>query len=226
MQTPAEIFLIEHIISFLRDSSVKPAKILNIGAGKSFVIEDSVAAGDVEFVSDRTDIYECNMANPRAGARFICSADKMPEVATENYDLAFSNYVLEHVKNLPEAAREIYRILKPGGIFVASTPNPQAPEFFISRHTPLFFHQLIKGHGKFSEAYETFYAYKDIAGLQKIFTAAGFTVKAVKFYPFTIGYLFRFPIISLFSRLYDEFVSIFRLKALMGQVGIVFEKKI
>jgi SAM-dependent methyltransferase len=226
MQTPAEVFLIEQTIIFLRNMPIasRPARIINIGAGKSFVIEDSVAAASDYFIADRTDIYECNMDNPRAGRRFICSADKMPEVPTENYDLAFSNYVLEHVKNLPEAAKEIYRVIKPGGIFVVSTPNPQAPEFFISRHTPLFFHQLIKGKGKFSEAYETFYAYKNIAELVKIFNSAGFKAREVKFYPFTIGYLYRFPIASIASRLYDKLISLLGIKALMGQVGIVFEK--
>lgn len=226
MQTPAERFLIEQTISFLKDKSIvgQPSQIINIGAGKSFVIEDNLAAAGLDFVSDRADIYECNMDNPRAGRRFVCSADKMPEVASHAYEMAFSNYVLEHVANLPEAAKEIYRVIKPGGIFTVSTPNPQAPEFFISRHTPLFFHQLIKGKGKFAEAYETFYAYKNIGELINIFTAAGFKVKEVKYYPFTIGYLFRFPIISIFSRLYDKIISLLSVKALMGQVGIVFEK--
>jgi len=224
MQTPAEVFLIEQAIIFLRNLKISPAKIINIGAGKSFVIEDSIAAGGVDFKADRTDVYECNMDNPRAGQRFICSADKMPGVPTSEYELGFSNYVLEHVANLPDAAKEIYRVIKPGGIFATSTPNPQAPEFFISRHTPLFFHQFIKGKGKFAEAYETFYAYKDIDELIKIFAAAGFKVKTVKFYPFTIGYLFRFPIVSILSRLYDKFVGLLGVKALMGQVGIVFEK--
>ncbi|MDD4902453.1 MAG: methyltransferase domain-containing protein [Patescibacteria group bacterium] len=227
MQTPAEVFLIEQIIIFLKNIPIasRPAKIINLGAGKSFVIEDSVAAADPDFTVDRTDVYECRMDNPRARTRFVCSADKMPEVPTENYDLGFSNYVLEHVANLPDAAKEIYRVIKPGGIFAVSTPNPQAPEFFISRHTPLFFHQLIKGKGKFAEAYETFYAYKNIGELIKIFIAAGFKAKEVKFYPFTIGYLFRFPIISIISRLYDKLISLLGAKPLMGQVGIVFEKR-
>jgi hypothetical protein len=82
----------------------------------------------------------------------------------------------------------------------------------------------VKGKGKFSEAYETFYAYKNIGELIKIFTAAGFKAKEVKFYPFTIGYLFRFPIISILSRLYDKLISLLGCQALMGQVGIVFEK--
>lgn len=226
MQTPAEIFLIEQTASFLRDKAVvgTPAKIINIGAGKSFVIEDNLTTIGVDFIVDRTDVYECNMDNPRAGKRFVCSADKMSEVPSNAYEMAFSNYVLEHVENLPEAAKEIYRVIKPGGIFTVSTPNPQAPEFFISRHTPLFFHQLIKGRGKFSEAYETFYAYENIGELIKIFAAAGFKAKEVKFYPFTIGYLFRFPIISIFSRLYDKLISLLGIKVLMGQVGIVFEK--
>jgi ubiquinone/menaquinone biosynthesis C-methylase UbiE len=225
MQTPAERFLIARAIEYLKNNiRDKQAKIINIGAGKSFVIEDNLSAAGVDFISDRADIYECNMDNPRAGRRFVCSADKMPAVPPDNYDLAFSNYVLEHVADLPAAAKEIYRVIKPGGIFIASTPNPQAPEFFISSRTPLFFHQFVKGKGKFSEAYETFYAYKNIGELIEIFTAAGFKAKEAKFYPFTIGYLFRFPIVSIFSRLYDKLISLFGTKALMGQVGIVFEK--
>ena len=54
--------------------------------------------------------------------------------------------------------------------------------------------------------------------------AAGFKAEKIKFYPFTIGYLFRFPVINLLSLIYDKLVSLSGIKALMGQVGIVFKK--
>jgi len=223
MQTPAEKFLIDQSISHLKNKN-QPVKIINIGAGKSFVIENYLSAAGLDFIVDRADIYECNMDNPHAGRRFICSAENMKEVKSAEYELAFSNYVLEHVPNLSLAAKEIFRIIKPGGVLAISVPNPQALEFFISRHTPLFFHQLIKGKAKFSEAYETYYAYKNIAELVKTFEAAGFKTKEIKFYPFTIGYLFRFPVISLLSRIYDALISLTGIKVLMGQAGIVFKK--
>jgi len=40
-----------------------------------------------------------------------------------SFDLAFSMYVLEHVADPPQFVREVRRVLRPGGVFLALTPN-------------------------------------------------------------------------------------------------------
>ncbi len=80
----------------------------------------------------------------------------MHPVKSNKYDAAFSNYVLEHVQNLNKAASEVYRVLKPGGIYVTSVPNPAAPEFLLSKLTPMWFHELIRRE----KAWHTHYSFR------------------------------------------------------------------
>lgn len=227
MQTPAEKKLIEKSIFFLRDHCQKekePARIINIGAGKSLVVEDAFSEAGIDYICDRTDMARHEIKHPARGETFVCSVEAMPEVKNNRYLLAFSNYVLEHVSDLPKAAGEIYRIIKPGGIFVVSAPNPRAPEFVLSKLTPLWFHQLIKGKGRLQEAHETFYSYKNIKEFVSFFAHAGFKKEEINYYPFTLGYLYRFPILNFLSLIYDKIISLLRLKIFMGQVCLVFKK--
>jgi 2-polyprenyl-3-methyl-5-hydroxy-6-metoxy-1,4-benzoquinol methylase len=45
------------------------------------------------------------------------------ELLSNKYDIVFSSHVIEHVPNPKEMVNTVLRILKPGGIFVALSPN-------------------------------------------------------------------------------------------------------
>jgi MoaA/NifB/PqqE/SkfB family radical SAM enzyme/SAM-dependent methyltransferase len=46
----------------------------------------------------------------------------------DNYfDLVYMSHVLEHVPDLRETIREVFRILKPGGLFITENPDADAP---------------------------------------------------------------------------------------------------
>jgi SAM-dependent methyltransferase len=144
----------------------------------------------------------------------------MKPLERAQYEAAFANYVLEHVPDLDRAASEIFRILKPGGILVTSVPNLTAPEFVIARHAPARFqHFMTRGKG-----FHTCYAWNTIDELSGVFEAAGFAVDEARFWAFTEGYLWRYPVINLLSRLYDRIVSGAGIKRLMGNVCITFTK--
>lgn len=81
---------------------------------------------------------------------------KMP-FKNNSFDKAISSEVLEHLKNDVLALKEIYRILKPGGILVVSTPSINYPFFwdpinwilqhFLNTHIKKgFFSGLWSGH--------------------------------------------------------------------------------
>jgi SAM-dependent methyltransferase len=44
-------------------------------------------------------------------------------VASDVADAIFANQVIEHVKNPLELIQDVYRVLRTGGVFVATTPN-------------------------------------------------------------------------------------------------------
>lgn len=225
MQTPAEKYLIKKVSQILRGNNASDKlRILNVGAGESIVLENSILsiAGD-KFVCDRMCITDCSVKHPNVGECFIASVESMPEIKSNQYDLAFANYVLEHVADLNKSAAEIYRILKPSGYFITSLPNTSAPEFILSKYTPAKFHQFIRGKGEGSHAHETQYAYKNIGEFVSIFEKY-FSVVEIRQWSNTLGYLYKFPAINIIGRLYDKMVNHFNIKMLMGNVCIIFKK--
>ena len=224
LQTPAEATLVAEIAKFLQARSAKePARLLNVGAGASLSIENQLAARKLTFICDRLDVNESETGpRPYAEKSWRASIEHCPQVPSAYYDLAFANYVLEHVRDLAASAREISRILAPGGLFILTTPNPAAPEFRLARYTPLWLHQLIRGQE--NEAFTTFYAYKDITVLEQVFGQAGFSVSRDEYYSFTLGYLHKWPLVNLLARGYDYLIKMSGQKNLMGNAVIVFKK--
>lgn len=49
-------------------------------------------------------------------------------LATARYDVVRAYHVLEHLVNPLQAARNIHRILKPGGLFVLQLPHEKSPD--------------------------------------------------------------------------------------------------
>ena len=144
----------------------------------------------------------------------------MKPVSSGRYIAVFANYVLEHVENIRGVSQEIYRVLSPGGLFVATVPNTSAPEFVLARNTPLWLHKLFRrGHG-----WETEYAYGSIPELLDVFLDSGFRVKEEKCWPYFEGYLSRYPIIGRIGRLCDMAIITCKCKRLMGDVCLSLQK--
>lgn len=59
---------------------------------------------------------------PDAGCDLEADLCAMPDVADASFDLVFASHVLPHVKDAEAAYREIARILRADGVFIAHTP--------------------------------------------------------------------------------------------------------
>lgn len=69
-----------------------------------------------------TDIvFEDVGKNEDVDLRFVSDLDRIP-LKENSVDIVFSNMVVEHLKNPSKHFYEIYKILKPGGYIVYSTP--------------------------------------------------------------------------------------------------------
>jgi len=220
LQTPAEVRLIDTLAELLRPHEGVLPTLLSVGAGTSVVIEDTLVAKGARFVSDRLDLVDAHVDRPYVRNVYCCPAQAMNPVSATSYDAAFSNYLLEHVEDVKGAAAEIYRVLRPGGVYVASVPNPTALEFRLARWTPLWFHKLVRGH----VVGEKYYSYRSIAGLVALFERAGFRAKDVCHFSSTEDYLQRFPVVRSLARAYDRALMAARLRSLMGNVCLVFQK--
>lgn len=199
----------------------RDALLLNVGASSSVIIENALDRMGIGFRCDRIDVSDCAVEHPHAGEAWICSAEAMEPVESGRYDAVFANYVLEHVPNVAAAAGELHRVLKPGGVFVATVPNPTAPEYLISRFSPLWIHRLVRG----VESWETRYDFATINALLARFESAGFRVESTSFASFTQQYLYRRPLLATLGRRYDNMVDALRIRAWMGNVFAAFVKE-
>jgi SAM-dependent methyltransferase len=222
MQTQGEIFLVGQLIDKLRTESAggSPRIVLNVGGGLSTSIEDQLLEADMIFESDRVDICTCEVEHSSVRHCWKCSVEQMEQANSGTYTAVFANYVLEHVPNINKAAAEIFRVLEPGGMFVASIPNVSAPEFQISKKTPLWFHRLFRKE----KAWETCYSYRNVKDLTNRFSKQGFELIDTQYYPAVGNYLDKFFGIRYLGRLYDAFVRMLGITTLLGDVCIVFRK--
>ncbi len=222
MQTEAEKYLIKIVRKILTKSN-QALKIINLGAAKSTVVENELLQEKKDFICDRADIEDCNVNEDYVERTYICPLEDLSLIDTAKYDLAFANFVLEHVSDPDKAAKEMARILKPSGEIVISLSNPKAPEFRLAKATPTWFHQLFRKAGH-DDAYPVKYAYKNINNFILSMALVGFEIKEKKYFPATYSYLHRYPVINLLSRAYDKIVVKGNWKNLMGHTVLHFRK--
>jgi ubiquinone/menaquinone biosynthesis C-methylase UbiE len=222
MQTKAEKYLIKLIVNILKKFNKTPY-IINLGAAKSTVVEHALIKENLDFVEDRCDIENCKVNERYLINSYICPLENMKNISSNQYDLAFANFVFEHINNIEKAVSEINRILKHKGNLLISLSNPQAPEFILAKYTPTSFHQLFrkKAHDK---AFPVKYNYKNINNLKKIFRKNNFKLIEEKRFAFTYGYLHRFFLINYLSLGYDKLLEFFKLEKIKSHVVLVFEK--
>lgn len=59
---------------------------------------------------------------PLPGVDVVANLDKALPFQDGEFDAVFSNQVLEHIRDLVALVREVHRVLRPGGVFLAHVP--------------------------------------------------------------------------------------------------------
>lgn len=97
-------------------------RILEIGGGRSGLT--ALLYPDAEVVNiDFDPAHGSAPCNRQAGVRFVCAdATRLPFPA-EAFDAVTMFDLLEHVPQHEHVVREAYRVLRPGGPVLVSTPN-------------------------------------------------------------------------------------------------------
>lgn len=98
-------------------------KVLDIGSGKGMFLEAAMERGwhcvGQEFSDDAAEAVK----NRLGVEMIICSEIAEAGFPPESFDIVNLNHVLEHLYEPVKIVNEIYRILKPGGLFYCEVPR-------------------------------------------------------------------------------------------------------
>jgi len=114
--------IIFHVKKYLRNNSYTgspPLKILEFGCGNGFQIPYLEKLG----VVTATDIFISNNLNIKEQTDFVkCDISNSPFLK-DQFDLIFSNHVIEHIRDLNKALDELKRIGKRNCLYALSVPT-------------------------------------------------------------------------------------------------------
>jgi ubiquinone/menaquinone biosynthesis C-methylase UbiE len=165
----------EQILAALKPGSV----VLDLGAGAGIVTQMNFKgrAGKVCGV----DLDERVVGNPFLDEGRVSDAGEIP-YADEQFDLVFSDNVLEHLDRPADVFREVARVLKPNGVFMFKTPNKWHYMPTIARLTPHAFHQIVSRlRGRAAvDTFPTRYHANTKRAIEKLAQATGFSVIAIE----------------------------------------------
>lgn len=99
----------------------------------------------------------------------------------ESVDIITAEFVLEHLEYPDKVFQEWHRILKPGGKIVLLTPNVLNPIMFVSRITPVSFHQKLKRNvlKKEEHVHPTYYRANRLGTIRNLAAQSHLRIKTV-----------------------------------------------
>ncbi len=167
-------------------------------------------------------------------ARRVCGVDPDPRVVENphldegregfgesipypdaSFDVVVSDNVLEHLDNPVEVFSEVRRVLKPGGVFLAKTPNRWHYVAIGASLTPHSFHRRFnEGRGRASvDTFPTRYKANSRGQLVEIARDSGFELVSVDFFEGRPEYLRRWGVLYLLGAAWEILVNSTRLLA-------------
>lgn len=121
------------------DAHLQPDfEVLDLGAGAGIVPQMNFRGRAGRILG--ADLDPRVLQNPYLDEGVVATAERLP-FDDQRFDLVFSDNVLEHLAEPLSVFREVHRVLKPGGLFLAKTPNRHHYVATIARFTPLAFHR-------------------------------------------------------------------------------------
>lgn len=158
----------EKILRYLRPDM----RLLDLGAGAGILPQMNFREHAREVIG--IDMDPRVTSNPYLHRGIIGQGESIP-LDDESVDMVVSDNVLEHLAEPVVVFSEIRRVLRPGGIFLAKTPNKWHYMPVMARITPMSFHRWFNSlRGRASEdTFPTLYRANSRGDLQRIARSAG-----------------------------------------------------
>lgn len=165
----------ERVLAHLRPHM----RLLDIGAGAGILPQTNFRNLAAEVVG--IDLDPRIRGNPNLDHAVIADCNAIP-FADETFDIVVADNVLEHLREPAKTFREVHRVLKPGGVFVAKTPNKWHYMPIIARLTPHSFHEWFNQlRGRSSvDTFRTLYRANSRRDIRRLAREAGFEVLALE----------------------------------------------
>jgi len=198
--------------------------LLDVGAGSGRLIQMNFKDKCKKVVG--LDPDESVMTNPNLHEAHIALGGDMP-FEDETFDIVISDNVWEHVEKPGDFLEEIRRVLKPGGQYLAKTPNKLHYVPLLANMTPHWFHQLynsLRGRSA-DDTFETHYKLNSRAAIFRHAREAGFVVDFFKSYEGRPEYLRISSLTYLFGIVYERLVNLSRLFERFRVIHIVILRK-
>lgn len=192
----------ERVISRLRAEAV----VLDLGAGAGIV-----PAMNFRGLSARVcgvDLDPRVLENPMLDEGRVSDAGEIP-YPDGSFDVVFSDNVMEHIAEPIAVFREVYRVLKPNGIFLFKTPNKNHYMPAIARLTPHRFHQFVnrlRGRAEV-DTFPTLYRANSKGQVSRLAAETGFQIEQLSRIEGRPEYLRFNPVTYLVGAAYERLVN-------------------
>jgi SAM-dependent methyltransferase len=196
--------------SWLRKRTRNDFTALNIGAGPTADRKVKSLKGEVKRVIG-IDIDKAVLENEDLDQSMVIEKNKFP-FGDDYFDLAWADYVMEHVEDPMSFLCEVSRVLKPGASFFFRTPNKYHYVSLIGRMTPHWFHERVANRARglapdAHEPYPTYYRHNSRKEISDCARSAGFRVVELKFVESEPSYLVFNPLAFRIGIAYERFVN-------------------
>jgi len=198
--------------NWIRQYTDSRQRILNLGAGPASRNPLRAFRGEVARVVG-VDIDPIVLGNDELDESYVVDGTRLP-FEDNSFDLAFSDYVLEHVEFPEPFLKEVYRVTKPSGSFFFRTPNRYHYVSLIAQCTPHWIHELLanRARGLPSDAHEpypTFHRLNTQKEIQTLANKVGFSQVTLRYVECEPSYLMFSTIPFLGGVLYERTVNKF-----------------
>ena len=211
--------------AYLLERLNKDSVCLDYGAGRGKVKQVNIK--DIVKKVVGVDIDDQVFENPHIDeAKLLEFPDLKIAYEDETFDMVFSDNVFEHVEFPERVFKEIYRVLKPGGVFIAKTPNKFHYMPLVASLTPLSFHKYynnLRGRDEV-DTFPTFYRCNSRYSVNKYASKSGFSEVVVQYWEGRPEYLRVFSITYVAGLIYERIVNMFGFLSVIRSV-LLFELK-
>lgn len=155
------------------------SRLLDLGAGAGIVTQMNFRGLAAHVCG--VDLDERVVQNPYLDEAHVGSGEQLP-LPADSFDVVFADNVLEHLPDPQRVFAEVHRVLKPGGVFLAKTPNKWHYMPMIARLTPHAFHGFynrLRGRASV-DTFPTRYKANSRGDLARLASATGLGIESLR----------------------------------------------